>query len=63
VQTLGTHLSNRVFEEFPLLAKENPSGQFWAPGFLIVSGSRPSPDLVEEFVQQTRARQGISTSS
>jgi REP element-mobilizing transposase RayT len=59
VRTLDKHLSQRIFEEFPRAAKENPSGQFWAPGFLIVTGSLPTGAQVSEHIQQTRARQGI----
>lgn len=58
-QTLDKHLSERIFEEFPRLGKENPSSQFWAPGFLIVSGALPNATLVNEYIQQTRARQGV----
>ena len=52
--------SAQLFEEFPRLAKENPSGDFWAPGFIVVHGRRPlASKLVDEFIQQTRARQGV----
>ncbi|MEX2160549.1 MAG: transposase [Anaerolineales bacterium] len=60
VRTLDTHLSQRIFEEFPRLARENPSGQFWAPGYLIVSSAKPSAAQVAEFIQYTRARQGVA---
>jgi REP element-mobilizing transposase RayT/DNA-binding response OmpR family regulator len=60
VHTLEKHLSERIFDEFPRLKRENPSGQFFAPGFLIVNGALPSSDLISEYIQQTRARQGVS---
>lgn len=60
--TLGTHLSGHIFDEFPRLQRENPSGKFWAPGFLIVSGAAPSDDLIAEYIQQTRRRQGVPRS-
>ncbi|MEX1247518.1 MAG: transposase [Anaerolineales bacterium] len=60
VRTLDTHLSRRIFEEFPRLARENPSGQFWAPGYLIVSGAKPSAAQVAEYIQYTRNRQGVA---
>lgn len=59
VHTLETYLSERIFHEFPRLARENPSGQFWAPGFLIVNGALPDPAVVAEYIQQTRSRQGL----
>lgn len=58
-RTLDAHLSNRAFEEFPRLARENPSGQFWAPGFLVTTGSSPTAAQVADFIRQTRKRQGI----
>jgi REP element-mobilizing transposase RayT/CheY-like chemotaxis protein len=63
VATLGKHLSQRIFEEFPRMAKENPSGQFWAAGSLILSGTQPAAELVTQHIQQTRARQGIPNRS
>lgn len=52
--------SERVFEEFPRLKKENPSGDFWAPGYLIMGGSQPHPSkLVQDYIQRTRDRQGM----
>ncbi len=54
-------ISDRIFGEFPRLKKENPSGDFWAPGYLIMGGSQPHPpDMVRNFIKQTRERQGIT---
>jgi REP element-mobilizing transposase RayT len=54
------HSSDRVFKEFPRLKDENPSGDFWAPGYLIMGGSQPHPQkLVRDFIEQTRQRQGL----
>jgi REP element-mobilizing transposase RayT/DNA-binding response OmpR family regulator len=53
--------SDRIFSEFPRFKKENPSGDFWAPGYLIMGGSQPHPpDMVRNFIKQTRDRQGIT---
>ncbi len=53
--------SERIFAHFPRLKKENPSGDFWAPGYLIMGGDRPHPpQLVKDYINQTRQRQGIS---
>jgi REP element-mobilizing transposase RayT/CheY-like chemotaxis protein len=54
-------LSEKVFVEFPRLKKENPSGDFWAPGYLIMGGTQPHPpQLVKDYIKQTRTRQGYS---
>ena len=52
--------SQRIFERYAGLAQENPSGDFWAPGYLIISGAQP-PDagLIGNYLQQTRRRQGL----
>jgi len=53
--------SERVFAEFPRLKRENPSGDFWAPGYLIMGGTQPHPpQLVKDYIKQTRTRQGYS---
>lgn len=53
--------SERIFAAFPRLKKENPSGDFWAPGYLIMGGDQPHPpQLVKDYINQTRQRQGIS---
>jgi REP element-mobilizing transposase RayT len=54
--------SDRLFEYYPRYAKENPSGDFWAPGYLIMGSSQPHPQqLVRDFVRQTRQRQGLAS--
>ena len=51
--------SEKIFSEFPRLKKENPSGDFWAPGYLIMGGTQPHPQqLVRDYIRQTRQRQG-----
>ena len=51
--------SEKIFEEFGRFKKENPSGDFWAPGYLIMGGSQPHPpQLVRDYIRQTRQRQG-----
>ena len=54
VRDIRRHTSSRIFDQFPLLGRENPSGDFWAPGFLLLSGSKPPPvELVRDFIRQT----------
>lgn len=53
--------SEKIFNDFPRLKKENPSGDFWAPGYLIMGGTQPHPQqLVKDYIKQTRQRQGDS---
>jgi hypothetical protein len=50
-----------IFAECPAYARDNPSNDFWAPGFLVVTGSRPlPPQLISEYIKQTRIRQGVA---
>jgi len=56
--------SEKIFNEFPRMKKENPSGDFWAPGYLIMGGTQPHPQqLVRDYIRQTRQRQGQSVAS
>ncbi len=55
------HTSAIIFETFPALAQQNPSGDFWATGYLIVSGPQPpSPRLLRDYIAETRRRQGVA---
>ena len=61
MRILRQHTSEKIFTEFPRFKKENPSGDFWAPGYLIMGGSQPPPaQLIKDFIAQTRQRQGIT---
>lgn len=52
--------SQRVFTSFPRFQDENPSGEFWAPGYLILSSTQLPPHrMVKDFINQTRKRQGF----
>ena len=51
--------SEKIFTHLPRYKKENPSGDFWAPGYLIMGGTQPHPpQLVRDYIRQTRQRQG-----
>ena len=51
--------SQKLFSAFPSLKKDNPSGDFWAPGYLIMGGTQPHPSqLVKDYIKQVRRRQG-----
>jgi REP element-mobilizing transposase RayT len=56
--------SEKIFHDFTRLKKENPSGDFWAPGYLIMGGAQPHPQqLVKDYIRQTRQRQGQEIAS
>lgn len=58
IRLIRQQSSRRIFMTFPQYEVENPSGDFWAPGFLIISGFQPpSLQLVLDFIHQTRTRQ------
>jgi REP element-mobilizing transposase RayT len=61
MRLMRTQTSERIFAEFPKLKKENPSGDFWAPGYLIMGSNQPHPpQLVRNYILEVRRRQGIS---
>jgi REP element-mobilizing transposase RayT len=61
MRTVRQHTSRRMFIEFPTMETENPSGDFWAPGYLILGSTQPPPaHLVLDFIRNIRRRQGIS---
>ncbi|HKJ40382.1 MAG TPA: IS200/IS605 family transposase [Anaerolineales bacterium] len=60
MRVMRQQTSEKIFAEFPRMAKENPSGDFWAPGYLIMGGTQPHPpQLVKDYIKQTRSRQGL----
>ena len=60
MRILRQHTSERIFAEFTRFKRENLSGEFWAPGYLIMGGSQPPPaQLIKDFIAQTRQKQGI----
>ena len=59
VRVIRLQTSHHIFEQFNRYADVIPSGDFWAPGYLIISGSQPpDPRLIGEYIHQTRKRQG-----
>jgi DNA-binding response OmpR family regulator/REP element-mobilizing transposase RayT len=60
ITKIRSQTSARIFKEFPHLYQENPSGDFWASTFLILTASQPPPGrLLKEFIEQTRREQGM----
>jgi DNA-binding response OmpR family regulator/REP element-mobilizing transposase RayT len=60
IQHIREQTSAVLFAESSRYTKENPSGDFWAPGFLVTGGRQSlTESMVRNFVQNTRSRQGI----
>ncbi|HTP02269.1 MAG TPA: transposase [Anaerolineales bacterium] len=60
MRVIRQQLSDKVFAAFPRLKRDNPSGDFWAPGYLIMGGTQPHPpQLVKDYIKQIRTRQGV----
>ncbi len=58
VRLIRQQVSRKIVAEFPQFEVDNPSGDFWAAGYLIISGFQPpSQQLVQDFICQTRKRQ------
>lgn len=62
MRILRTRTSERIFASFPDIAQENPSNDFWAPGYLIMTGVQVSHSMIQEYIQQIRHQQGASSS-
>jgi DNA-binding response OmpR family regulator/REP element-mobilizing transposase RayT len=61
IKTVRKQTSGWIFLEFPLMGKDNPSGEFWAPGYMaITTGQLPTADELQVYIQNTRSRQGIA---
>lgn len=57
-QTVRRLTSTRIFSAFPYLAAENPSGDFWSAGSLMISAAEPPPEqVVADFAAGERTRQ------
>ncbi len=60
VRVIRQRTTENLFNQYPYLKEQNTSGDFWAPGYLVVSGPNPpSPELLRNFIYQTRRRQGL----
>jgi DNA-binding NarL/FixJ family response regulator/REP element-mobilizing transposase RayT len=64
VRTLRNKTSQYIFNHFPPLTDENPSGDFWAPGFFISGGRQTiQPHLINQYINEIREHQGVHQST
>ena len=60
MRVMRQQISEKIFIAFPRLKRENPSDDFWAPGYLIMGGTQPHPpQMVKDYIKQVRQRQGL----
>ena len=60
VRILRQKTSQYIFTQFPPLTNENPSGDFWAPGFFISGGKQTiQPHLIDKYINEIREQQGV----
>jgi REP element-mobilizing transposase RayT/CheY-like chemotaxis protein len=60
IDIIRKETSRLMFENFPTFKRENPSGDYWAPGYLIVGGKNAISDqLVSAFLRQNRKKHGV----
>lgn len=61
VDMIRKETSRLLFEDFPVFKRENQSGDYWAPGYLIVGGKNAISDkLIQAFSNQNRRKHGVS---
>jgi REP element-mobilizing transposase RayT len=61
VRILRQKTSSYIFTQFPPLSNDNPSGDFWAPGFFITGGRQSiHAHLVEKYINAIREHQGVN---
>jgi DNA-binding NarL/FixJ family response regulator/REP element-mobilizing transposase RayT len=64
VRTLRQKTSQYIFSKFPPLTNENPSGDFWAPGFFISGGKQTiQPHVIDRYINEIREHQGVNSTS
>lgn len=55
VETVRFYTSRWLTEQFPQILQDNPSGEFWSPGYLILGTHRPPPaQVLREYLRTSR---------
>jgi REP element-mobilizing transposase RayT len=61
VRIIRQNTSVRIFALSDKYRINNPGGDFWAPGYLMVRGSQPpASQLLRSYIERTRRNQGIA---
>lgn len=62
MQQIRYDTSEKIFSTFGRIRRENLSNDFWAPGYLVVLGTRPHPqEMINQYIRLTRRQQGLNT--
>ena len=62
MQQIRYDTSEMILSNFGRIKQENLSNDFWAPGYLVVLGTRPHPkEMIEQYIRLTRRQQGLNT--
>jgi REP element-mobilizing transposase RayT len=55
IKEIKLRTTSHLYTNFPELLKNNDEHDFWAPGYVILSGQKaPSNTLIREYIQRTR---------
>ena len=61
IKKIRKQLSQRILSEFPRLAKDNPSDDYWASDYMVYNGLQsPLNQVIDIFITHTRIQQGVS---
>lgn len=60
MRLIRRHTSEKIFDDFPRFKQKNLSGEFWAPGNFVISGTQlQTTENVNVLILQTRRHQGL----
>lgn len=60
MQEIRQGTSELILSTFEHLRNENSINDFWAPGYLVVLGTRPHPkEMIEQYIRLSRRQQGF----
>lgn len=61
MQQIRYQTSEMILANFGRIKQDVLSNDFWAPGYLVVLGTRPHPkEMVEQYIRLTRRQQGLT---
>ncbi|MBM3179078.1 MAG: hypothetical protein FJZ86_01855 [Chloroflexi bacterium] len=61
MQQIRYDTSEMIFSNFGHIRSENLSNDFWAPGNLVVLGTRPHPEeMISQYIHLIRIQQGLN---
>lgn len=59
MQEIRRKTSELILSTFEHIRHENATDDFWAPGYLVVLGTRPHPkEMIEQYIRLSRRQQG-----